>query len=120
MEVNIGDKIYVIKGDLKGTIGKILNFEPNKINAIIKPTNLDGFEDDLQIEKVHCKRYFELGDQVRVIDGKYKGLNGIVTHVDEERFELPTVKLDSLSVDINISTMNLRAKELYEEDQANA
>ena len=47
MEVNVGDKIYVIKGDLKGTIGKIINFEQNKVNAIIQPTNLDGFEDDL-------------------------------------------------------------------------
>jgi len=47
--------------------------------VIFKPTNLDGFDDNLQISQLHIVKYFEQGDQVRVIDGKYKGETGMVT-----------------------------------------
>ena len=81
---------------------------------------MDGFDDNLGVERNQCVRYFEQGDQVRVLEGKYKGLAGIITSVDKEKIDMPTLKLESLGVEISLSTRNLRAKDLYEEEQDNA
>ena len=48
---------------------------------VFKPTNLDGFEDNLAIEKNCVEKYFEQGDLVRLIEGKYKGETGMVTAI---------------------------------------
>lgn len=65
-------------------------------------------------------RYFDEGDQVRVLEGKYKGESGIILSVNENEVEKPTLKIDSLGLEISINTVNLRMKDLYETDQKNA
>lgn len=82
IDVNVGDKVYLKTGDLKGTVGKIINIGNNQQIVEIKPLNIDGFDENLEIEKIQCVRYFDQGDQIRVLEGKYKGLSGIVTSVD--------------------------------------
>ena len=72
-----GDKIRVVEGELQGATGIIQRFENEQV--VFKPTNLDGFEDNLGIEKTFVVKYFEQGDLVRLIDGKYKGETGMVT-----------------------------------------
>lgn len=52
IDVNLGDKVYLRSGDLKGTIGKIISFENNTQDVVLKPINLEGFDDDLAVEKV--------------------------------------------------------------------
>ena len=86
---------------------------------VFLPTNLEGYDDKLGIEKNECVRYFDQGDAVRVLDGKYKGESGIITSVDTEKVDMPTIKLDTLGLEITINTTNLRMKDLREEDQKN-
>lgn len=116
-DMNIGDKIYVKSGDLIGTIGKIVDFENNMQGIIFLPSNLDGYDEKLGVEKVECVRYFDQGDAVRVLDGKYKGESGIITSVDAEKVDMPTLKLDTLGLEITINTANLRARDIREEDE---
>jgi len=40
-------------------------------------------------------KYFEQGDVVKVIDGKYQGETGVVMNVDEDNVINPTIKIDS-------------------------
>lgn len=40
--------------------------------------NIPGFTEELRVEASHVVKYFEPGDQVRILDGKYKGETGIV------------------------------------------
>ena len=48
---------------------------------IFKP-NLEGFNDNLKVDATFVVKYFEPGDDVRVIEGKYKGETGIVTSLN--------------------------------------
>jgi transcription elongation factor len=66
--------------------GQIVNF---------KPMNIEGFEDVISLDRNHVMKYFEVGDAVKVIEGKYQYETGIVMSVDEENATMPTVKLDS-------------------------
>ena len=75
-----GDKIKVTDGELQGTLGVIQKLEGEQV--IFKPTNLDGFEDNLGVEKAVISKYFETGDLVRLIDGKYKGETAMVTAIE--------------------------------------
>lgn len=74
-----GDKIQVVEGELQGAQGVIQKLENEQV--VFKPTNLDGFEDNLAIEKNCVEKYFEQGDLVRLIEGKYKGETGMVTAI---------------------------------------
>lgn len=62
-------------------MGIILRFENEQV--VFKPSNLEGFTDNLGIEKTFVVKYFEQGDLVRLIDGKYRGETGMVTAIQD-------------------------------------
>jgi transcription antitermination factor NusG len=77
-EFSKGDKIKVIGGDLNGISGKVVSLELDTgfINFI--PIGIEGFTDELKLEVKNVVKYFEPGDYVRIIDGKYRGETGLV------------------------------------------
>jgi len=77
-EFSKGDKIRVIAGDLNGISGKVVSIEIDTgfINFI--PIGIPGFTNELRLEVKNVVKYFEPGDYVRVIDGKYRGETGLV------------------------------------------
>lgn len=78
-EINKGDKIRVIKGDLNQLNGTVITIENGFV--IFKP-NIPGYTENLKLDATFVVKYFEAGDQVRVVDGKYKGETGIVVSTD--------------------------------------
>lgn len=78
--------------------------------------NLDGFTDNLSIERDMVVKYFEQGDVVRIVDGKYQGETGVITLVDEDNVTNPTVKIDTLQREIPINTNNLKGKKDTDKD----
>ena len=114
-----------------GATGIIQNFEGEQV--IFKPTNLDGFDDNLQISQLHIVKYFEQGDQVRVLDGKYKGETGMVTEVKNDIDKIkkdedekpsskdknahhPIVKLDKSQRQLQFGRNNLKLKTDHDKD----
>jgi ribosomal protein L24 len=77
-EFSKGDKIRVIAGDLNSISGKVVSMEIETgfINFI--PIGIPGFTNELRLEVKNVVKYFEPGDYVRVIDGKYRGETGLV------------------------------------------
>ena len=71
MEMTIGEKIYVTSGELQQAHGLIVNFEDGGQVVNFKPTNIEGFDDTITLDRSMVVKYFEQGDCVRVIDGKY-------------------------------------------------
>ena len=53
-------------------------------------------------------KYFEQGDAVKVIEGKFQYETGLVMSVDEANVTMPVVKIDSSQREISISTNNLK------------
>ena len=109
VDLAIGDKVYVIEGELQKAYGQIVNFDQGGSNIVFKPLNLDGFTDNLDIERKLVVKYFEQGDAVRIIDGKYQGETGVVMNVDDNNVLNPTVKIDSTQRELQINTNNLKS-----------
>lgn len=58
-DINKGDKISVIDGDLNGLSGTVLSIENGDV--LFKP-NIEGFDDALKISSDFVIKYFEPGD----------------------------------------------------------
>ena len=92
----VGDKVQVVEGDLQGTQGKIVELLDSGNIVVIKPTNID-FGENCDLDKKQVKKYFEMGDSVRVINGKHVGETGIVMLMSDTSSEIleTRVKLSS-------------------------
>ena len=79
---------------------------------LIKPTNTPGFTDNLLQEASCIVKYFEPGDQVRAIDGKFKGETGIVvsSETNEKGVSFAHVVLSLSNKEIKILSNNLKLK----------
>ena len=55
--------------------GTVITIENGYV--LFKPS-IEGFQENLKLDASFVVKYFEAGDQVRVVDGKYKGETGII------------------------------------------
>ncbi len=99
-----GDKIRVIKGDLVGLYGTVVTIEEGSV--LFKPI-IEGYEDNLKLPSDQLVKYFEPGDHVRVIDGKFKGETGIVISIEGKH---ANIALTQNSREIKIFANNLKLK----------
>lgn len=110
-QLHLGDKIYVKKGELKGIFGSIINFDDNGNQVVFKPHNLEGYDgDDLALEKEMVLKYFEIGDQCKIIDGRYVGETAMVVDVPKDDITTPSVKIDGQEeriIQLNVSNLQL-------------
>ena len=58
-EINKGDKIRVIKGDLNGLSGSVVTIENNNVH--FKP-NIENYDQTLMIDSTYVVKIFEAGD----------------------------------------------------------
>lgn len=64
--------------------GEVISAENGFV--VFKPY-IKGLDEPLKIEAASVAKYFEPGDHVRIVDGKYKGDTGIVIKsVDDDKF----------------------------------
>lgn len=89
-ELSVGDKIKVIQGEMQGATGIIQSFDSDQI--VFKPTNIEDFDENIAVNKMFVDKYFEQGDAIRIIDGKYSGETGIITEVQKELEDLKEEK----------------------------
>lgn len=82
---------------------------------MFKPTNLDGFDDTLGISKTMVVKYFEQGDMIKIIDGRYIGETAIVVKVEEDK-TMPLIRLDETNREIHLSTSFLKMMNDKEKD----
>lgn len=106
-DLKIGDKIIVKGGELNGAVGKIINFDDRGDQVKFQPTNIEGFNEFLEIEKAAVLKYFEQKDFVRIVFGKYQGETGTVMKVDDDQPSQPYVMLDSSKREIQVQTNQL-------------
>lgn len=79
VEISKGDKIRVIKGELIDLSGIVVTIEDGQV--IFKP-NTENIDVNLTLDKSFVVKFFEPGDDVRVIDGQYKGETGLVARIE--------------------------------------
>lgn len=114
-EFNIGDKIRVTKGELQGAQGLIQNVDGETI--FFKPTNLDGYSDNIQLGRQLMQRHFDKGDAITILEGKYTGETGTINQKIErlgKKAQLPyaiyLVRLDRGQNEIHVKASNIRLR----------
>lgn len=77
---------------------------------IFKPSNIEGFDDSINLDRSMVVKYFEQGDRVRILEGKYQTELGIVTFVDENNVTMPKVKIESSDIEVSIPSNYLKLR----------
>uniref|UniRef100_UPI00358F343B transcription elongation factor SPT5-like isoform X2 n=1 Tax=Myxine glutinosa TaxID=7769 RepID=UPI00358F343B len=75
-----GDNVEVCEGELINLQGKVLSVDGNKITIMPKHEDL---KDPLEFPAHELKKYFRIGDHVKVIDGRYEGDTGLIVRAEE-------------------------------------
>ncbi|MBN3309999.1 SPT5H factor, partial [Amia calva] len=75
-----GDNVEVCEGELINLQGKILSVDGNKITILPKHEDL---KDPLEFPAHELKKYFKMGDHVKVIAGRFEGDTGLIVRVEE-------------------------------------
>ena len=60
-EITVGDKIYITGGELQQVFGTVVNFEDGGATVVFKPANIEGFTENMNIERSLVVKYFENG-----------------------------------------------------------
>lgn len=80
-----GDNVEVFDGDLNGLTGKILKIEGSQITML---PNHEDLNTPLTFKSHELRKYFKLGDHVKVIAGRYEGDTGLIVRVEESQIVL--------------------------------
>lgn len=82
-----GDKISVIKGDLNGLKGIVSSVEDSKV--FFCATGIPSLaKKQLEVDIEMVAKYFEPGDFVRILEGKYKGETGQVIDIEDGKLSM--------------------------------
>lgn len=75
-----GDAVEVCEGELIHLRGKVIAIDGNKITILPKHEDL---KDALEFQAHELKKYFSMGDHVRVIAGRYENDTGLIVRVED-------------------------------------
>ncbi|NXM24572.1 SPT5H factor, partial [Oxyruncus cristatus] len=75
-----GRECLVCEGELINLQGKILSVDGNKITIMPKHEDL---KDMLEFPAQELRKYFRMGDHVKVIAGRFEGDTGLIVRVEE-------------------------------------
>ncbi|KAK4336972.1 hypothetical protein RND71_043422 [Anisodus tanguticus] len=75
-----GDNVEVIEGDLIHLQGKIISIDGPKITMMPKHEDL---KDPLDFQAHELKKYFKVGDHVKVIAGRFENDTGLIVRVED-------------------------------------
>eukprot|EP00126_Sphaerothecum_destruens_P002287 Sdes_comp15728_c0_seq1m4763 len=77
-----GDAVEVIEGELINLTGVVDKVENGMITVIPKHEDLKGMNDALEFPASQLRKFFKMGDHVKVVAGQYTGETGMVVRVE--------------------------------------
>ncbi|ESP00239.1 hypothetical protein LOTGIDRAFT_225963 [Lottia gigantea] len=75
-----GDVVEVCDGELIHLQGRVISVDGNKITIMPKHEDL---KDPLEFPATELKKFFKMGDHVKVIGGRYEGDTGLIVRVED-------------------------------------
>ncbi|KAG1712147.1 Transcription elongation factor SPT5 [Nymphon striatum] len=100
-----GDNIEVSEGELMHLRGKVVTIDGNKITIL--PQHEDLVE-PLEFPAHELKKFFRMGDHVKVLSGNYEGDTGLIVRVEDHMVvfisDLTMHELKVLSKDLQLCT----------------
>ncbi|XP_015121054.1 transcription elongation factor SPT5 [Diachasma alloeum] len=80
-----GDNVEVCEGELMNLQGKIVSIDGNMIMVLPKHEELN---EPLEFQSNELRKYFKMGDHVKVVAGRYEGDTGLIVRVEQNRVVL--------------------------------
>lgn len=80
-----GDNVEVCEGELINLQGKIVSIDGNMIMVMPKHEEL---KEALEFQASELRKYFTMGDHVKVVAGRYEGDTGLIVRVEQNRVVL--------------------------------
>ncbi|XP_037068165.1 transcription elongation factor SPT5-like, partial [Pollicipes pollicipes] len=77
-----GDNVEVVEGELINLQGTIVKIDGTKVTIMPKHEDL---KDPLEFPAHELKKYFCMGDHVKVISGRYEGDTGLIVSVEDNK-----------------------------------
>nr|KAG5709174.1 hypothetical protein BaRGS_028630 [Batillaria attramentaria] len=100
-----GDFVEVGEGELIHLQGKVIKVDGNKITLLPKHEDL---KDPLEFPAHELRKFFKMGDHVKVIRGRYEGDTGLIVRVEDNMVvlfsDLTMHELKVLPKDIQLCT----------------
>ncbi|KAJ8916623.1 hypothetical protein NQ315_000268 [Exocentrus adspersus] len=100
-----GDNVEVCEGELINLQGKIISIDGAMITIMPKHEDL---RDPLVFQANELKKYFKMGDHVKVLSGRYEGDTGLVVRVENSRVvlisDLTMHEMEILPKDLQLCT----------------
>ncbi|KAK9886433.1 hypothetical protein WA026_016713 [Henosepilachna vigintioctopunctata] len=100
-----GDNVEVVEGELINLQGKIISIDGSMISIMPKHEELN---DTLVFQASELKKYFKMGDHVKVLSGRYEGDTGLVVRVENNRVvlisDLTMHEMEVLPKDLQLCT----------------
>lgn len=87
-----GDKVRVAEGELQDLTGRVTSVDGSRVTML---PNHPELKDALEFPANELVKWFDEGDHVKVIDGRYEGDTGIIVRTDERS----AILLSDLSMD---------------------
>lgn len=109
IKFNFQDTVKVSFGPLKNLLGKVIKNNINsegKTIVTIMP-QCKGLNEPLDFESTILKKFFFIGEQVKVLFGPFKGETGLIVKIDEEKdilFIFSDITSKEIQVKINLVT----------------
>ncbi|RUS84145.1 hypothetical protein EGW08_008119 [Elysia chlorotica] len=75
-----GDRVMVAEGELQHLPGKVIKVDGNKITILPRHEVL---KDPLEFPYYELRKFFKMGDHVKVIGGRYEGDTGLIVRVED-------------------------------------
>lgn len=100
-----GDNVEVSEGELINLQGKILSIDGSMITVMPKHEDL---KDPLVFQASELRKYFRMGDHVKVLAGRYEGDTGLIVRVENNRVvvisDLTMHEMEILPKDLQLCT----------------
>uniref|UniRef100_A0A0K2T674 Transcription elongation factor SPT5 n=1 Tax=Lepeophtheirus salmonis TaxID=72036 RepID=A0A0K2T674_LEPSM len=75
-----GDNVEVMEGELVNLQGKVIAIDGGKVTILPKH---DDLKEPIEFQASELRKFFSLGNRVRVIGGRYEGDTGLIVRVQE-------------------------------------
>lgn len=100
-----GDNVEVCEGELINLQGKIISIDGSVIAMMPKH---DDLKESLYFQANELRKYFKMGDHVKVLAGRYEGDTGLIVRVENNRVvlisDLTMHEMEILPKDLQLCT----------------
>lgn len=89
LKISIGSRVFVVQGEFRGLIGRIIDIAENEVTIFIDSLNYVQ-----QLLKSEVRTTYRIGDEIQICNGKYCGSVGWIVDAQDHTVTVVNVEKD--------------------------